>query len=161
MPCFKGARSVFSKKTNRFFLRTILLFCLFIIPAFFICSETNVEASGVSDFLCELGIKYYKNGRFSESLHEFKKALILDPTNATALEYIQLMKDELVSEVEYLYPSLAELPGNQRQEAIERALDSFEEVFQEEEIPIVETAPSSTAIPEIVLAQDKEGKKTR
>ena len=159
MPCFEGARSVFSKKTNRFFLRTILLFCLFIVPAFFICSETNVEASGVSDFLCELGIKYYKNGRFSESLHEFKKALILDPANETALEYIQLMKNELISEVGYLHPSLSELPEDQRQGAIEKALDRFEEVLQEEEIPIVETTPSSTAIPESVLAQDKEDKK--
>ncbi|MBM3248995.1 MAG: hypothetical protein FJZ10_06230, partial [Candidatus Omnitrophica bacterium] len=159
MLCFEGARSVFSKKTNRCFLRTIILFCLFIIPAFFICSETNIEASGVSDFLCELGIKYYNNGRFSESLHEFKKALILDPANKTAIEYIQLMKNELISEAEYLHPSLTELPEDQKQEAIEKALDRFEEVFIEGETPILEIIPSSTTTSEIVLAKEEEEKK--
>jgi len=41
-----------------------------------------------ADYLCEIAIEYYEKGNFAEALHEFKKALIVDPHNETALEYI-------------------------------------------------------------------------
>lgn len=42
----------------------------------------------VSDYLCEIGKAYYSRGQYGDALHEFNKALIADPYNAMAKEYI-------------------------------------------------------------------------
>jgi tetratricopeptide (TPR) repeat protein len=45
----------------------------------------------IPEYLCEIGKKYYEKGDYASALHEFKKALILDPDNSLALKYIELM----------------------------------------------------------------------
>lgn len=45
-------------------------------------------ASNSSEYLCETGIKFYKTGRYNDALNEFKKALLVDPANQTARQYI-------------------------------------------------------------------------
>jgi hypothetical protein len=44
------------------------------------------------EFLCELGVNFYKQGRYDEALMEFKKALLADPNYAPALRYIQMVE---------------------------------------------------------------------
>ena len=39
-------------------------------------------------YLCELGASFYRIGSYNDALSEFNKALILDPTNKTALQYV-------------------------------------------------------------------------
>jgi len=38
--------------------------------------------------LCELGASFYRTGSYDNALSEFNKVLVLDPTNKTALQYI-------------------------------------------------------------------------
>jgi len=45
-------------------------------------------SSMIPEFLCEIGIKFYNQGRYEDALHEFKKALIVTPDYETALKYI-------------------------------------------------------------------------
>lgn len=40
------------------------------------------------EYLCELGITYYRLGRYNDAITEFDKALMLDPHNQTAKKYI-------------------------------------------------------------------------
>lgn len=41
-----------------------------------------------ADYLCDLGIAYYDRGDYANAIHEFKKALIVDPYNEEAKDYI-------------------------------------------------------------------------
>ncbi|GEM_PF-2293307 len=52
----------------------------------------------IDDFLCELGLKFYKRGNYAEALGEFKKALIYNPHNKTAPKYIKLMTQQQETE---------------------------------------------------------------
>ena len=51
-----------------------------------------------ADYLCEIGINYYQAGRYDEALHEFTKALMVQPDNQTAKIYIsRIFKDDIAS----------------------------------------------------------------
>ncbi|MCX5713574.1 MAG: tetratricopeptide repeat protein [Candidatus Omnitrophica bacterium] len=51
---------------------------LLLIIGFLFLSLAPLHANGqMSEYLCELGIKFYREGRFDEALDEFKKALIV------------------------------------------------------------------------------------
>ena len=41
------------------------------------------------EYLCEFGISFYLMGRYNDALIEFKKALLIDPNNQTAKQYIE------------------------------------------------------------------------
>ncbi len=41
-----------------------------------------------AEFLCELGISFYQRGRYNEAITEFKKVLMIDPSNKTAQHYV-------------------------------------------------------------------------
>ncbi|MDD4980551.1 MAG: tetratricopeptide repeat protein [Candidatus Omnitrophica bacterium] len=62
-------------------------------PAF--CAMRTVE------YLCETGVNFYRNGRYDEALREFNKALIVDPNNAVAKNYITVifLKDKPIQPV--------------------------------------------------------------
>ena len=49
-------------------------------------------ASAMSEFLCETGLKFYQQGRYEEALHEFQKALLVEPDYQPALKYIQMLE---------------------------------------------------------------------
>lgn len=72
----------------------------------------------VPQFLCELGLSYYQQGRISEALHEFHKALVISPGYEPALKYIGLIQKELDLD--------ALLWTKTREEVVSEALDSFE-----------------------------------
>lgn len=66
-----------------------------------------------SQYLIEIGQKYYDQGCYQEALHEFSKALIADPKNADAQYYINKIK--------------AEKGGIfSREDLVSRSLDDFE-----------------------------------
>ena len=52
----------------------------------------------VPEFLCEIGLKLYKEGNIPEALSELNKALLLNPTYAPAREYIRLIQEQLARE---------------------------------------------------------------
>jgi len=49
-------------------------------------------SSQIHEFLYEIGIKFYREGRYEEALHEFKKALMVQPDYEPALKYIQIIE---------------------------------------------------------------------
>ncbi|MBM3255438.1 MAG: hypothetical protein FJZ08_03980 [Candidatus Omnitrophica bacterium] len=71
-------------------------------------------ASLIPEFLCETGMKFYKQGRYEEALQSFLQALILEPDYKPALKYIQMLKLKgAVKEEDIAYPALqpAFIPG--------------------------------------------------
>ena len=52
----------------------------------------------VPEYLCEIGLKLYREGNVPGALHEFNKALLLNPTYAPAREYIRLIEERLARE---------------------------------------------------------------
>ena len=49
----------------------------------------------MSEYLYELGLKFYQRGRYSLALHELQKALIVTPGYQPALEYIKIIEGQL------------------------------------------------------------------
>jgi len=48
----------------------------------------------IADFLCARGIFYYDNGRYTQALQEFKKALLANSESVIAREYLHLIENE-------------------------------------------------------------------
>lgn len=46
------------------------------------------------EFLFELGLRFYQQGRYDEALYEFKKALLVKPDYEPALKYIQMIQEK-------------------------------------------------------------------
>lgn len=69
---------------------TIILACMFLL----LSMQSSFAGSMGTDYLLELGISYYERGDYENALTEFKKALILDPDDETAIEYIGYIEEE-------------------------------------------------------------------
>ncbi|MFH0935625.1 MAG: tetratricopeptide repeat protein, partial [Candidatus Omnitrophota bacterium] len=73
-------------------LASILISCtLFLTP---ILSLSALGQSASSAYLCDFGIALYRQGKFDEALSEFKKALLAEPDNLIAQEYMNLIFQE-------------------------------------------------------------------
>lgn len=71
------------------------ILAVLLMIAFTLAIPPALRADSMSgDYLCELGINYYEDGDYANALHEFNKALMVDPYNATAKEYIALIHQE-------------------------------------------------------------------
>ncbi len=113
-----------------FFLKRSLILCITIYFSFVLILPAY-SYTEVTDYLCELAVKYYEKGDYPQALHEFKKVLIVNPGNKMAQEYIELISQidssesdpAETSEVEQV-PEVA-VPQN-RQEAIDAALSGIE-----------------------------------
>ncbi|MBU1124972.1 MAG: tetratricopeptide repeat protein, partial [Candidatus Omnitrophica bacterium] len=68
--------------------RLLILFLLFAFVS--ISGEVRLTFAGpaAAEYLCEFGLVFYRQGRYDEALTEFNKALLLDPANKVAQEYI-------------------------------------------------------------------------
>ena len=59
---------------------------------------------GISDYLCEIGEGYYLKGQYNDALHEFNKALMVNPESPKAKSYIRKitlrLKPQAVRELE-------------------------------------------------------------
>jgi hypothetical protein len=47
----------------------------------------------IPEYLCEIGIKFYQEGRYTEALQEFKKALLIEANYKPALKYIHKIEE--------------------------------------------------------------------
>lgn len=68
----------------------IILVVIFFSSSFIPISYAS--PSLMPEFLCELGLKFYHQGRYDEALQEFKKALMIKPNYQPALKYIQMIE---------------------------------------------------------------------
>ncbi|HOU36221.1 MAG TPA: tetratricopeptide repeat protein, partial [Candidatus Omnitrophota bacterium] len=69
---------------------SVILLALFLLQG----ANTALAGSIGTDYLVELGIHYYEQGDYENALTEFKKALIMDPEDETALEYIGYIRQK-------------------------------------------------------------------
>lgn len=136
---------------RRFFI--LLLVMIFILSQY----GQGLAYTMLPDFLCEIGMGFYKAGRLGEALHEFQKALLVNPENKTAKEYIGLIQEKLkearVTAPEVIVKPEAEqviLPS-EKSEAVDTLLDQFEGK------PIIEPKTVKVpAVPKKELALKKE-----
>jgi len=107
-----------------------IILLIFIIPLIsgFCCLKPAFCDIGSAEYLCQMGLHFYQQGRFEDSLEEFKKALMLDPNNKVAKEYV----GRIFNQQE---PELTERPSPKiekenfrrpsREEAINQIFDSL------------------------------------
>ena len=71
-----------------------------------------------TDNLCQSGIDYYRQGKYNQALQEFKKALALDPQNAIAKNYIDMIfkEDMPVASTEKPAPVVSAQPSTTEEE---------------------------------------------
>ena len=82
---------------NKIKLITLLFLLLAsVIPQAAFCST---EAAV---YLCEQGVAFYRVGRYDEALHEFNKALVVEPDNQVAKSYISLIFLRIPSDFNHL-----------------------------------------------------------
>lgn len=83
-------------KKQGFRYKAIALICL----ALLFLTANSVFAQGQAvEYLCELGKSFYSLGRVDDALTEFKKALIIDPSNQVAKDYINKIFGQNLSPV--------------------------------------------------------------
>lgn len=79
-------------------------------------------------YLCEIGKKYYNQGSTADALHEFNKALMIDPQNSVALDYVRKINQEGYTSPDIYTPDIHTQVSQyspSRDEAINAALDRF------------------------------------
>lgn len=83
----------------------------------------------VQEYLCDIGVKFYNQGRYAEALQEFKKVLVIDSGDPLALKYIRKIqaKHKLQDDQSFSYqqPDPAEEYTTFRDAAIGRYLEAF------------------------------------
>ena len=68
--------------------KLILTILIASILAIFLSVNHLFAETPAVEYMCDFGISLYKMGKYDDALTEFKKALIVDPGNATAQAYI-------------------------------------------------------------------------
>jgi len=67
-------------------LKKINIFTLFFL---LVALKSSIFcATPAAEYLCEMGIAYYRSARYEDALGEFEKALMVEPNNAAAKTYI-------------------------------------------------------------------------
>ncbi len=147
------------KKTITFFLLLAFLFAQ--------CVPVNAMDMA-SEFLCEIGVKHYKDGRFFDALHELKKALLVNSTNDEARRYIVLIQRKMVPQEvapEVFRPSKTKVAARKRlTRAVPRELARVEASLSKPAI-FVAPVPAETGralsdeeiVREIAVPEDFDG----
>ncbi len=112
-----------------------------IIPSF---AEEESSSSDLADFVCSVGIKFYKKGQFSEALKEFQTVLGIDPNNKTAKQYIDLIESQTAAPI-VISPSEEQKFSGQK---LIQGLSPAEKIFPE--------AKKEKSMDEFMLKMDKE-----
>jgi hypothetical protein len=77
-------------------LRRIIIWL--IIFCFFVSHHAPIYAyTLIPEYLCETGLKLYRQGYIDDALFEFHKALLANPHYRPAREYIRMIQEKLVS----------------------------------------------------------------
>lgn len=130
---------------KKFFVSLIIL--LFFNPAF--------AASPAAEYLIEFGVSFYRVGRYEEALHEFNKALAIDPENAAVRKYINEIFKQEIQPVSSEKPALKVIAQNKapsRENIINKALDKF----VEKKLPPAKSKLSITGDSQLSLGVDSE-----
>jgi len=118
------------------------------------------------EYLCELGLHFYNQGKIYEALHEFRKALIIKPDYEPALKYIDMIEEQAVVSPAVTAPSIYKPPVERlpivkpeiktREETIQDILDRMErEIFPPVVLPAeIPELIEEKAIPPHVLLLD-------
>lgn len=91
---------------------------------------SGLSFAQVSEYLCEIGKLYYSRGQYGEALHEFNKALLVDPNNILAKSYCQtitkkLAKSAWTDTLDKLEAGQKPGPQDIRGQIVASALDKF------------------------------------
>jgi hypothetical protein len=125
-----------------FFLKRSLILCITIYFSFGLISPAY-SYTEVTDYLCELAVKYYEEGNYPEALKEFKKVLVVNPGNKQALEYI-----DLIDQIERSEPGPAQQPET-------------EQVYETPRVSQVPQVPEIPQTPEVRRVQKIEQPEAR
>lgn len=74
--------------------KTSAVLSIFIFALVFLSSplpSLAQEANEITQYLTEKGIAFFRQGRKRQAIHEFSKALLVDPENKTAKKYLKKM----------------------------------------------------------------------
>lgn len=124
-----------SKKIVSIILLIFLPFSLLVTPPVFAGAQAV-------EYLCELGISFYRLGKYEDALMEFERALLVDPNNQKVKSYInkiflqetvKLKPKRAVAQQPSPPPSQKPQKMPTKEEAIKNAFDelSKKEAFQE------------------------------
>ncbi len=106
-------------------------------------------ASQAQEFLCEIGIKFYEQGRYDEALTEFNKALIIGPSYKPALKYIEMIEQMRAMPI-------TQIPAEPSNVMAERRLPSVKRSFSVERLPFLKRSPAEEEyISELLLLQQE------
>ncbi|MDP1853854.1 MAG: pilus assembly protein N-terminal domain-containing protein [Candidatus Omnitrophota bacterium] len=98
-------------------------------------------------FLCEIGIQLYNAGRYDEALHEFKKALLVEPGYQPAIKYIRIIEKGELSLDLHRQEITPEEEKSSRLVEVSDTLEllEIEKLEKEADFRLKEKAASSTA----------------
>lgn len=132
------------------FKKIVLISAFFILFASVVSIQPAYSGTQAVEYLCELGITFYKLGRYDEALQEFNKALMLEPANQTAKKYINnIFKQEIPS----AKPEAKLIPSEKitkepqkisakKEEAMDKTLDKLSKKDLEEKAEKKTTEPA-------------------
>ena len=106
---------------------SLIIIIIFLVNFSSFLAVRSFAQSQAGDFLCEVAVKYYKQGDIADALHEFKKVLIIDPKNQLAQEYVRIItqnNDQQESNRSYT-PSPSVNSGVSREAVINETLNNF------------------------------------
>ncbi|MFA4854456.1 MAG: tetratricopeptide repeat protein [Candidatus Omnitrophota bacterium] len=100
--------------------KSLALVCLALL---FLSINPAFAQGPAVEYLCEMGKTFYTQGKLDDALSEFNKALLVDPANQTAKDYInEIFKKNLQAP---LTKELAEVPLTKEQ-AMDQAIDKLQ-----------------------------------
>ena len=114
-------------------MKKILL--LLIILAFLNAAIAPVSAyTQIPQFIFESGLRFYQQGRYTEALDEFQRALIVQPDFEPAIKYIEIIKEKHLIKNRETLPAeqpkqhflLPQAKKTNNQTAMQSDLDKFE-----------------------------------
>lgn len=100
-------------------MQRVIIFFDFII---FLLIPIYAEAS-IEEFLCDLARQYYQKGDYSQALHEYNKALILNPDNEEAKTFVSEFKSKGISAEKVFNPRVSPSRSENIEQSISRNLE--------------------------------------
>lgn len=68
-----------------------IIFLSLLLSVFCVNCEARMGTSPNADFLVEIAQRHFERGRYETAIHEFQKALLINPDHPVALEYLNKM----------------------------------------------------------------------
>lgn len=102
--------------------------CVLLVATFsLIINLPSYGDVAIHEYLCEIGIQFYNEGRIAEALQEFNKALLVVPNYKPALIYIRKIEQAQTKEIEVSQSQETQLSfESTRALEIQQALSTFE-----------------------------------